>query len=154
MQFIGRNGLSCHLPHWSFKGNLSKCCGFFCANFIYPSRATSVFLPGKCLEELTNQPTPWPGSVSELYRPSGYRLSSKLVPTFVDRGWCVVSVTDPYGRILGFLDRSLYFFFQVAPQLYSRGWVDSVPDPLLLRKSGSAGNQTWTSGSVARNSDH
>jgi hypothetical protein len=32
-----------------------------------------------------------------------------------------VSVTDPYGRILGFLDRSRYFFFQVAPQLYSRG---------------------------------
>jgi hypothetical protein len=26
-----------------------------------------------------------------------------------------------YGRILGFLDRSRYFFFQVAPQLYSRG---------------------------------
>jgi hypothetical protein len=26
----------------------------------------------------------------------------------------VVSVTDPYGRILGFLDQSRYFFFQVA----------------------------------------
>jgi hypothetical protein len=32
-----------------------------------------------------------------------------------------VSVTNPYGRILGFLDRNRYFFFQVAPQLYSRG---------------------------------
>jgi hypothetical protein len=31
--------------------------------------------------------------------------------------------------------------------------VDPVPDPLLLRKSGSAGNRTRTSGSVARNSD-
>jgi hypothetical protein len=41
-------------------------------------------------------------------------------------------------------------FFQVAPQLYSRGWVDPVPDPLLLRKSGSAGNRIRTSGSVAR----
>jgi hypothetical protein len=30
------------------------------------------------------------------------------------------SATDPYGRILGFLDRSRYFFFQVVPQLYSR----------------------------------
>jgi hypothetical protein len=39
-------------------------------------------------------------------------------------------------------------------QLYSRGWVDPVPDPLLLTKSGSAGNRTLTSGSVARNSDH
>jgi hypothetical protein len=29
---------------------------------------------------------------------------------------------------------------------------DPVPDPQLLKKSGSAGNQTLTSGSVARNS--
>jgi hypothetical protein len=34
---------------------------------------------------------------------------------------CVVSAADPYGRNLGFLDRSCYFFFQRAPQLYSRG---------------------------------
>jgi hypothetical protein len=40
-----------------------------------------------------------------------------------------VSVTDPHGRILGFLDRCRHFFFQVAPQLYSRGWVDPVPVP-------------------------
>jgi hypothetical protein len=33
----------------------------------------------------------------------------------------VVSVTDPYGRILCILDLSRYFLFQVAPQLYSRG---------------------------------
>jgi hypothetical protein len=46
------------------------------------------------------------------------------MPTFADRGCHVVSVTDPYGRILGFLDRSRYFFFQVAPELYSQGWVD------------------------------
>jgi hypothetical protein len=32
--------------------------------------------------------------------------------------------------------------------------VDPVPDPLLLRKSGNAGNRTRTSGSVAKNSDH
>jgi hypothetical protein len=31
--------------------------------------------------------------------------------------------------------------------------VDPVPDP-LLRKSGSAGNQTQTSGSVVKNLDH
>jgi CBS-domain-containing membrane protein len=47
--------------------------------------------------------------------------AAKLVPTFADRGCHVVSVTDPYGRILGFLDRSRYFLFQIAPQLYSRG---------------------------------
>jgi hypothetical protein len=27
----------------------------------------------------------------------------------------VVSVTDPYGRILGIPDRNPYFFFQVVP---------------------------------------
>jgi hypothetical protein len=27
----------------------------------------------------------------------------------------------PYCRILGYLDRSRYFLFQVAPQLYSQG---------------------------------
>jgi hypothetical protein len=98
--------------------------------------------------------TPWPESASELYRPSDRRLSAKLVPTFEDRRCHVVSVTDTYGRYFGFLDRSRYFFFQVALQLYSRGWVDHVPDPLFLRKSGSAGNRTRTRGSVVSYSDH
>jgi hypothetical protein len=53
----------------------------------------------------------------------------------------VVRATDLHGHNLGFLDRSRYFFFQ-------------VPDPLLLRKSGSTGSRTHTSGSVARSSDH
>jgi hypothetical protein len=43
---------------------------------------------------------------------------------------------------LGFIDRSRYFSIQVAPQLSSRGWMDPVPDPLLLRKSGNAWNRT------------
>jgi hypothetical protein len=30
---------------------------------------------------------------------------------------------------LGFLYRSRYFFIQIAPQLSSRGWVDTVPEP-------------------------
>jgi hypothetical protein len=50
--------------------------------------------------------------------PSDRRLSAKLVLTFAETGCYVVSVTDPYGRILEFLDWSR-FFFQVAPQLYS-----------------------------------
>jgi hypothetical protein len=102
------------------------------------------------LEIRIKNSSPWPQSASELYR----ILSVKLVSTFADRGCHVVSVTDPYGHILGFLGWSCYFFFQVAPQLYSRGWVDPVPDPLLLRKSGSAGNRTRTSRSIARSSDH
>jgi hypothetical protein len=47
-------------------------------------------------------------------------LVGEASATFADRRCHVVSVTDPYCRILGFLDRSRYFFFQVAPQLYSR----------------------------------
>jgi hypothetical protein len=35
------------------------------------------------------------------------RLSAKLVPTFADVGFRVVSATDPYSRILGFLYQSL-----------------------------------------------
>jgi hypothetical protein len=65
------------------------------------------------------------------------RLSAKLVPTFADRGCHVVSMTDPHRRNLGFLD----FFFKVDPQLYSRGWVDPVPDRALFRKFGSTGNE-------------
>jgi hypothetical protein len=82
------------------------------------------------------------------------RLSTKLVPTLSDRGCHMVSVTDPYVLILDFLDRSHYFLFQIGPQLYSRGWVDTVPGPLLHRQSDSAGNRTGTSRSVGRNSDH
>jgi hypothetical protein len=93
-------------------------------------------------------PTPWPESANELYRPSDRLLSAKLLPTFADRWYHAVCVTDPlrpYSR--------RHCFFQVAPQLYSRGWVDPVPDPLLLRKSDRAGNLTRNSGFVARNSD-
>jgi hypothetical protein len=61
---------------------------------------------------------------------------------FANRGYCVVSAMDPNSSILGFLDRSCYYFFQEGPQLYSWGWVDPIPDSLLLRKSGSTGIQT------------
>jgi hypothetical protein len=79
--------------------------------------------------------TPYPESASETYRLSDRRMSAKLVPTIADGECHMVSVTDPYGLNLGFLDRSRHFFFQVAPQFYSRGWKVPVPDPLLLRKS-------------------
>jgi hypothetical protein len=64
---------------------------------------------GKELLNCTHFFAPWSESASELYRPSDRRLFSKLVPTFADRGCHVVNVTDLYGRILGFLDRSRYF---------------------------------------------
>jgi hypothetical protein len=43
-------------------------------------------------------------SMSELYRPNDRYLSAKLVPTSADIGCNVVIMTDPYGRILGFLN--------------------------------------------------
>jgi hypothetical protein len=57
--------------------------------------------------------TPWPEYTSELYRPSGRRLSAKLVPTFADRRCYVVRMTDPYGRVLGFLDQRYYLTFLI-----------------------------------------
>jgi CBS-domain-containing membrane protein len=75
----------------------------------------------RSLSSQNKQTNSWSVSASELYRPKDRRLLAKLVPTFEDRGCHVVSVADPYGRILGVLDRSRYHFFQVAPQLYSRG---------------------------------
>jgi hypothetical protein len=56
----------------------------------------------------------------------------------------------PYYR---FSRQEPLLFYQVAPQLYSRGWVDPVPDPLHFFY-GSADNRTRASGSVAKNSDH
>jgi hypothetical protein len=56
----------------------------------------------------------------------------------------------PYFR---FSRQDPLLFYQVAPQLYSRGRVDPVPDPLPFF-FGSAGNRTRASGSVAKNSDH
>jgi hypothetical protein len=97
-----------------------------------------------CHSELHKE-TPWLESASELYRPSYHRVSAKL-----SRGQRDGSLR-PYFRI----SRPVPLrFFCVAPQLYSRGRVEPVPDPLLLKKCGSAGNRTRTSGSVARNSDH
>jgi hypothetical protein len=50
------------------------------------------------LFQLTNQPTPWPSSASELYQLSDRRLSAKLVLTFEDRevshGQCGGSPTN------------------------------------------------------------
>jgi hypothetical protein len=69
-------------------------------------------------------------------------LSAKLVPTFADKG---VSRSQRSGSrtdvISIFYTWSRYVFFQ----LYSRGWVDPVPETPLIRISCSAGNRTRTS---------
>jgi hypothetical protein len=66
-----------------------------------------------------------------------------LMPTFVDRG---MSLGQRGGSLtvvnLSFLDRSRYFPFKWLLIYPQKGWVDPVPDVLLLRKSGSVGNRT------------
>jgi hypothetical protein len=64
---------------------------------------------------------------------------------------------SPLPLISVFFTRSLYFSIRVGPQLSSRGWVNCVPDPLLLRKSGSARNRIrdlWICGQVLWSLDH
>jgi hypothetical protein len=65
------------------------------------------------------------------------------VPTFVDSG---VSRgqrgRSPTVVNLSFLDRSRYFSFKQFLIYSQKACVDPVPDPPLLRKSGSAGNRT------------
>jgi hypothetical protein len=74
-------------------------------------------------------------STSGPYQSSERRLSAKLVQTFADRRFHVVSAANPQGRNFDFLDQSRYYFFQVAPQLSSGGSVDPVPDPLVGREA-------------------
>jgi hypothetical protein len=45
----------------------------------------------------------------------------ELVSGIVEEGCRMVSAPDLYSHNLGFLDQSRYFFFQIAPQLYSQG---------------------------------
>jgi hypothetical protein len=55
--------------------------------------------PIKCelkFKNLMIKKSPWPEFASELYQLSDCRLLTKLVPTFVDRGCHVVTVTDQY----------------------------------------------------------
>jgi hypothetical protein len=79
----------------------------FTKNYHFYLKYVPLFLNISTLKK--KKKTPWSESASELYRPKDHRLSAKWLPTFADKGCHVVSVKDPYGRILGFLDRSRYF---------------------------------------------
>jgi hypothetical protein len=129
-------------PPSPFNDESHSCHGVLC-NFTVDNCSTWNIIKKK---------TPWSETASELYRPSDRRLSTKWLPTFADRG-VPRGLRDgslrPYSR---FSRQEPLFFYQVAPQLYSRGWVDPVQDPLLFFCS--AGNRTRASGSVANNSDH
>jgi hypothetical protein len=63
----------------------------------------------------------------------------------------VVSVTDPYGIILGFLDRSRYF--SIKELLSCTHEAEWTPFQTHYFFSGSAGNRTRASGSVDKNSN-
>jgi hypothetical protein len=67
--------------------------------------------------------TPWIESASKLYPSSDRRLSANVVPTFADRLCQVVSVTNPYGRILGFLDRAATFPSKQLLIVLTRLWT-------------------------------
>jgi hypothetical protein len=58
------------------------------------------------------------------------------------RGCRLVSAKDSQGRLSRLSRPHTLLSIQVVPQLSSRGWVDPVPDSLLLKKLGSAGNRT------------
>jgi hypothetical protein len=65
-----------------------------------------------------------------------------FAPSFVDREVSRDQCGDSPLSLISVLDDSRYFIFQTAPHLSSRGWVDPVSDPILLRKSDNTGNRT------------
>jgi hypothetical protein len=81
-----------------------------------------------------------------------------LVPTFVYRGVSRGQRSgSPMVVNLSFLDRSRYFSFKSLLIYPFKVWVDPVPDLLLLRKSGSAGDRTrdlWFSSNEVWSLDH
>jgi hypothetical protein len=81
-----------------------------------------------------------------------------LVPTFLDRG---VSHGQRGGSPtvinLSFLVRSRYFPLEYILIYPPKGWVNRIPNPLLLRKSDGAGNRTrdlWVSSQELWPVDH
>jgi hypothetical protein len=69
-------------------------------------------------------------------------LVGEVSASFCGRRVPRVSVTDLYGRILGFLDRSRYFLFQEPLNCTQEAEWNPVLDSLFFRKSGSTGNRT------------
>jgi hypothetical protein len=117
---------------------------FWQVEWLPVSQGSSKFRPIK--------KTPWPESASELYRPSDRRLSAKWLPTLADKGCHVVKVTDPYGRILSFLDTSCYFSIKyLLSCTHEAEWTPFQTHYFFF---GSAGNRTRAFGSVAKNSAH
>jgi hypothetical protein len=60
-----------------------------------PSRLHTVNVAALTVYNNIKERAPCPEYASELYRQSDHSLSAKLVPTFEDRGCCVVITRDP-----------------------------------------------------------
>jgi hypothetical protein len=102
----------------------------------------SIFLMVLVLLITYNKQTLWV-LVRKQTVPTDAICRRNLVKTFVDRGVLRGQRGgSPTVVNLSFLDRSHYFSFKYLLIYPHKGWVDSVPDPLLLRKSVSNGNRT------------
>jgi hypothetical protein len=66
----------------------------------------------------------------------------------------MISATDPNGRILDFLDRSRYCFFQVAPHCTHEAEWTPFQIHYFLENLVVPGIEPGTSQSAATNSDH
>jgi hypothetical protein len=117
--------------------------------FVLSSRCVCRLISGANNKKLNSVPGVRERTIPTERPPLVREVSAKLL-RIEGVAW---STHISFNRIFCFLQRILSFSFQVAPQLYSRRWVDHVPDALLLRKYGSAGNRTRTYGSIARKSD-
>jgi hypothetical protein len=96
-----------------------------------------------CSYPHTHKYTPWT-LVRKLTTPIGRPPLVDEVSANVCRyggiAWSALRI--PHGRQSQISRTKLLLFNQVAPHLSSRYWMDPIPDPLLLRKSGNAWNRT------------
>jgi hypothetical protein len=81
-------------------------------------------------------------SASELFRLSYLPWLANFSADFCGYRGVTSAMALPHGRWSRCSRLEPLLFFQVAPHLSSWGWVDPVPDTLLIRKSISAGNRT------------
>jgi hypothetical protein len=84
-----------------------------------------------CVGTKLKNDTPWSESASELHRPSDRRLSA-VSANFLRIESATWSAWRIPMAVFSVFWQEPLLFYQIAPQLYSRGWVDPVPDPLLF----------------------
>ena len=68
------------------------------------------------------------------YSPEEIRSTEVIAVRWQYKGPCGKQSAYPPTLISGFLTGFRYFSYQVANQLFSRGWVDPILDPILPEK--------------------